>query len=97
MSYNSVVHMSQSHSLILRVAACAAELGNTQPTVWAANNIMGLVATAPATLQTTWDSASVDPNANPDTGEREDVIMDAMILSAVTAAKTAQAGTQGWA
>jgi len=97
MSYNTVVAMANSQSLQARVAACAAELGNTMPQSWAANNMLILVATAGSTLQTTWDSASTDPNANPDTGKRDDVVTDAMINSAVTSLKSKQAGTQGWA
>lgn len=97
MTYNTVVAMANSQSLIARVAACAAELGNTQARQWAGTNILSLVATAPATLQTAWDGAAADENANPDTGHREDVITDAMILSAVTALQTAQGpGNQGW-
>lgn len=96
MSYNTIVAMAQSQSLIARVAACAAEQGNSQPQAWAANNILPLVATAGAGLQTAWDSASTDPNANPDTGKRTDIITDAMILTAVQNRKAAQAGTQGW-
>lgn len=96
MSYNTIVAMANSQSLLQRVAACAAEQGNTEPQVWAGNNLLALVATAGASLQTAWDGASSNPNGNPDTGKRTDVITDAMILSAVQARKTSQAGTQGW-
>lgn len=97
MSYNTIVAMANSQSLIARVAACAAEQGNTSPQSWAGNNILPLVATAGAALQNAWEGAAADPNANPDTGKRTDVITDAMILSAVQARKTAQgAGNQGW-
>ena len=96
MSYNTIVAMANSQSLIARVAACAAEEGNSQARAWAGNNILALVATAGPGLQTAWDGAASDPNANPDTGKRDDVITDAMILSAVQGLKTAQAGTQGW-
>ena len=96
MSYNTIVAMANSQSLLQRVAACAAEQGNSTPQVWAGNNLLSLVATAGAALQTAWDGAATDPNANPDTGKRTDVITDAMILSAVQAKKAAQAGSQGW-
>lgn len=96
MSLNTIVSMSQSQSLILRVAAQAAELGNTTPNSWASNNILPLVATAGSALQTAWDSAAADPNANPDTGKRDDVITDAMIQTAVSNMKAQQLGTQGW-
>lgn len=97
MSYNTIVAMSQSQSLLQRVAACAATLGNTQPISWAANNLLILVATAPASLQTTWDGASTSIDVNPDTGKRDDVVTDAMILSAVQNLKNTQgSGNQGW-
>lgn len=97
MSYNTIVAMSRSQSLQARVAACAAEEGNTSPLAWASNNLLILVATAGSSLQTTWDSASTDPNANPDTGKRDDVVTDAMILSAVQNLKATQgSGAQGW-
>jgi hypothetical protein len=97
MTYNTVVAMAASQSLIARVAACAAELDNTQARTWAGTNILSLVATAPSALQDAWAGAAADENANPDTGYREDVITDAMILAAVTTLKTAQGpGVQGW-
>lgn len=96
MSLNTVVKMSQSQSLIARVAACAAELGNSSPQVWAGNNILTLVATASASLQTAWDAADTSINVNPDTGQRDDIITDAMINTAVSNLKAKQLGTQGW-
>lgn len=96
MTLNTVCNMAQSHSLIMRVAACAAELGNSTPQVWAANNILPLVATAPVSLQTAWDAANTSVNVNPDTGARDDIITDAMINAAVTALRAKQLGTQGW-
>ena len=97
MSYNTIVAMAASQSLLNRIAACAAEEGNTQARSWASNNILSLVATAGPGLQNAWEGASADPNANPDTGKRDDVVTDAMILSAVQALKTSQgAGNQGW-
>lgn len=97
MSYNTIVAMAASQSLQARVAACAAEEGNTQARLWAANNILTLVATAGPGLQTAWDTGTDDDNANPDTGKRDDVVTDAMILSAVQALKNAQGpGNQGW-
>lgn len=96
MTYNTVNEMAQSQSLIARVAACAAALGNIAPRNWAASNILTMVATADASLQTTWVAAQGNPNANPDTGFRTDVVTDAMILTAVTALKNSQGVDQGW-
>lgn len=96
MSYNTVVEMANSQSLISRVAVCAAELGNTTPRPWAGANILQLVAMAGPNLQSVWDTAVADKNGNPDVGYRDDVVTDAMILQVVTPYKTSQAGTQGW-
>lgn len=83
MSYNTIVAMAESQSLINRIAACAAEQEIPSPRQWAGNNVLALVAAAPESLQTAWDSAVDDDNANPDTGRRDDVITDAAILGAV--------------
>lgn len=96
MSLNTIVRMSQSQSLIARVAACAAELGNSTPQTWAGNNILPLVATAGVSLQSAWDAAATSVNVNPDTGQRDDIITDAMINTAVSNLKAKQLGTQGW-
>lgn len=96
MSYNTIVAMANSQSLMARVSACAAELGNTQSRNWASQNMLTLVAGAPASLQTAWDAAVADKNGNSDVGFRDDVVTDAMILSVVTPYKTSQAGSQGW-
>jgi hypothetical protein len=76
--------MSKSESLIARVAACAAEEGfKDDPTSFAQNNIWQIIAAGNWDAQ--WDSAqaSASVNVNPDTGARDDVITDAMILSVV--------------
>lgn len=96
MSYNTVNEMASSQSLISRVAACAASLGNTNPRNWAIQNILSMIATADPSLQTTWTNAEGNPNANPDTGFRTDVVTDSMILTAVTALKNSQGSDQGW-
>ena len=85
MSYASIVDMSQSAALRARVAACAADEGlQGDPTVWAASHIWEIVASDAGWVQA-WDSAvaSSSVNYNPDTGARDDVITDAMILSVV--------------
>jgi hypothetical protein len=84
MTYRSIVEMSGSASLIERVAACAAEEGyKDDPTVFARNNIWQIIATGNWDAQ--WDSAKASEtvNVNPDTGARDDVITDGMILSVV--------------
>jgi hypothetical protein len=84
MTYASIVEMAGSQALQARVAACAADEGQTGNVLeWAFSRIWQIAATpgwAPA-----WDSAqaSSSVNYNADTGARDDVITDAMILSAV--------------
>ena len=96
MIYTSIVQMGQSGSLQQRVAACAAEQANSQPETWAATNLLKMCTDS--AWVAAWDYArgSLTINRNPDMGACDDVITDAMILSAVQALKTAQAGTQGW-
>jgi hypothetical protein len=84
MTYQSVVEMSKSESLIARVAACAAEEGfQDDPMSFARNNIWQIIAAG--NWDTQWDSAqaSGSVNDNPDTGARNDVVTDGMILSVV--------------
>lgn len=95
--YGIMVDMSRSQSLMARVAACAAQQGNTTPNVWASNNLLPLVAQADASLTAAWQSAMDDPDGNPDIGKRDDVVTDAMILAAVNNRKASQGpGIQGW-
>ena len=96
MSYNTIVAMAESQSLIARVAACAAEQGNSNPRGWTGTNMLALVAGAGPGLQATWEASVDDENANPDTGRRTDVVTDAMILSAVQARKATQGVADGW-
>lgn len=84
MTYNSINAMASSQSLIARVAAAAAAEGYTGNTVqWAQANIWQIVA-LPGWADA-WDYAlgNRNINFNPDTGIRDDVINDSMILAAV--------------
>lgn len=88
MSYSTVVAMTQSPSLLGRVAACVASepgfTGDAQG--WASQNFMRIVAKDPD-WGTAWqyaaDTATISDN--PDLGARDDVINDGMILSVVQA------------
>lgn len=85
MTYQSVVEMAGSDSLISRVAAAAADEGfPDDPLSFARLNIWKIVA-AGSDWAAAWDSAraSGSDNVNPDTGARDDVITDAMILATV--------------
>lgn len=92
MSYQSVVEMAGSSSLLQRIVAAAATENIPEPLSWAQANIWKLVSTGD--WDDSWDYAkgTATVNVNPDTGARDDVINDNMILSAVQALKNAQAG-----
>lgn len=85
MSYTSIVAMANSNSLRERIVAAAADEGLDQdPVQWVHANIWKIVS-AGSDWQTNWDyaAAQANVNANPDTGARNDVITDAMILAVV--------------
>lgn len=88
MSYNSIVEMSQSNSLMMRITACAAMEGIDNPREWAYAR-MWKFAAQPGWADA-WDYAAgvYTPEKNPDTGARPDVIGDAMILASVQAINT---------
>lgn len=84
MSYLSDVEMTGSESLLSRVAASAAQEGFADdPMSFARNNIWQIVAAGD--WADAWESARAggSPNVNPDTGARDDVITDGMILAVV--------------
>lgn len=83
MSYQAVVQMANSSSLLQRVAAAAAEEGMADPMDWAQRNLWKVVS-SPG-WRDAWSYAEdvKTVNQNPDTGIRTDVINDDMILAAV--------------
>jgi len=84
MSYTSIVQMAGSQSLAARIAAAAADEGQSDPVNWTTQNIWRIVA-ADQGWSDAWDYArdnATDDN-NPDTGARPGVINDAMILAVV--------------
>lgn len=84
MSYSSIVEMTASASLQARIAAAAADEGYVgDPLVWARSNVWLVVSQSDWIAA--WDSAraSSSENWNPDTGARDDVITDGMILAVV--------------
>lgn len=92
MSYQSVVEMASSQSLLARITAAAAAEGQSDPLVWSQSNIWALAASPD--WDDAWDFAKAGAtlDVNPDTGARPTVIGDQMILAAVQALRTAQAG-----
>jgi hypothetical protein len=82
--YASIVEMVASQSLLARVAASAADEGYVgDPMEWARQNLWAVVSAADWVAA--WDSAlaTASNNANPNTGARDDVITDGMILARV--------------
>lgn len=85
MSYVSIVEIARSNSLRDRIAACAAQEGEGSPEGWVNQNIWKLATTAG--WSDDWDYArgTYTSDKNPDFGERNDIISDQKILSAVQA------------
>lgn len=85
MAYNTIIAMAASPSLTARIAAAAAGEGHVDPVRWASDHAWALAAEPgwADAWQYALDEATL--NVNPDTGQRDDVISDAMILSAVQA------------
>lgn len=91
MAYIDIVQMATNPTLRTRVAAAAAAEGEPDPLGWAEAN-MWAIAAAPGWADA-WDYAedTRTDNVNPDTGARDDVISDVMILSAVQERRAALA------
>ena len=90
MSYQAIIEMSQSGTLLGRVAAAAAAEGLAQrtgehPLQWAQQNIWRVAAAEGWAEAWGTAEASKTINQNPDTGARTDVITDDMIREAVIA------------
>lgn len=84
MSYQSIVEMASSPSLKARVVAAAASEGLLTPQPWVDQRIWMIVAHDDE-WAARWDDANFNYNKtfNPETGERPDVITDALVLSVV--------------
>lgn len=90
MSYQSVVEMAGSTSLMQRLVAAAAGEGQEEPLAWVQRNIWKL-ASSPGWADS-WDYAKQTdtPDNNPDTGARPGVISDAAILASVQSLRSAE-------
>jgi hypothetical protein len=77
--------MGQSQGLLRRIAGAAAEQGAENPFMWANNYIWKLASHSDWVSAWDYAEASKTVNQNPDTGARDDVITDGMLLSAVQA------------
>lgn len=92
MSYQAVVKMASSQSLQARVTACAAGEGQTDAIQWVQQNILALCSEPGWADAWSYAEDTYNDDLNPDTGIRPGVINDSMILSAVQALRTSQAG-----
>lgn len=91
MSYQSVVEMASSQSLLARLVAAAAAEGQTDPLQWTQANVWRLSATPGWADAWAYARDTETDDQNPDTGRRPGVISDGMILSAVQALRAEQA------
>lgn len=78
MSLLTVTRVAANHFLILRIAACAAREGITDPQFWAQQRMWTFA------VQEGWADAYADSTAD-DPGEDESAITDAMIIGVVRA------------
>ena len=87
MAYWDMAVMASDSDLTLRVQACAAQEGATDPYTWAAEHMLDLAA------QPGWAEAwaSAVASGNPHPGRDEAVITDGQVLSGVQAIGTADA------
>jgi hypothetical protein len=84
MSYSTHAAIAGNGSIRLRVAACAAQEGQTSPKQWADQNIWTLVK---SDWIAAWNSAEA-ANPGEDHGTNEAAVTDGMILASVQAAMT---------
>lgn len=85
MSYSSSADMARSQGLVARVTAAAGEQGAQYPQQWAMEHIWTITTHSDWVSAWEYAKATETINQNPDTGARNDVITDGMILAAVQA------------
>jgi len=87
MSLNALSQMRHSGGLVARVTACVAQEGEAQPENWVVSNLWKVTARSDWIQAWAYAEEVKTVNVNPDTGQRDDVITDAMILAAVQAVR----------
>lgn len=90
MSYSTLNTMRQSPGLMARIVACAAQEGSDSPEGWAQTNSWNVISGSDWVDAYAYAEDTKTVNVNPDTGARDDVITDTMILASVQAVKGAQ-------
>lgn len=93
MSYNTISVMARDGDLQQRFIACAAQEGIENPQNWVLTNIWQLVSSPGLAGSYSYAVDTTTINQNPNVGQRDDVINDATILSAVQALRTEQNST----
>lgn len=83
MAYKDIVDMAGSQSLTSRIVAAAAQESVDEPLAWVQSRIWKFAASPGWADAWAYANGTATVNNNPDTGVRDDVISDAMILSAV--------------
>ncbi len=83
MAYNDVVQIAQDEAIYERIVAASAAERVTNPVQWARENVWHLAASPGWADAWAYAKDTATVNVNPNTGERDDVITDQMILSAV--------------
>jgi hypothetical protein len=91
MSYNSIIDIANSNSLLFRITASAASENVVNPDSWVQNHRWKFAATPGWGAKWEYARDTMTINSNPDIGAREDVINDNDILAAVQAVKTSEA------
>ena len=81
--YNTIMNMSKSTGLKNRLTGAAAQEGRADAQIWVDQNIWSLINSSEWVSAWEYAEDTKTVNVNPDTGARDDVINDAMILSAV--------------
>lgn len=89
MSYHAIVEMARSTTLRERIIACAAQEKIKDPETWASSNMWTLATSAGWADDWDYAKGTYTTDKNPEFGERNDIIGDAKILSAVQALKAA--------
>lgn len=85
MAYSTIAEIAGSTSLQTRIAGAAAQEGVDLPVGWAATHAWEIAASPEWADNWAYAVDTATVNVNPDTGARNDVISDAMILAAVQA------------
>ena len=83
--YNTIMNMSKSIGLKNRLTGAAAQEGRADAQIWVDQNIWSLINSSEWVSAWEYAEDTKTVNVNQDTGARDDVINDGMILASVQA------------